>query len=183
MWEPWGAYSQVCLCEKKRKKEKKWLYFSFYFRFLSLEMNLIPPNKPHSAAAAAAKSLQLCPTLCDPIDSSPPGSPVPGILQARTLEWVAISFSNARKWKVKVKSLSHAPLLATPWTAAYQAPPFMGFSRQEYWSGVPLHSPNHILFSINLIICILSIISGEGNGNPLQYSCLENSMTEEPGRL
>ena len=69
--------------------------------------------------AAAAKSLQSCPTLCDPIDGSPPGSPVPGILQTRTLEWVAISFSNAWKWKVKVKSLSHIQLLATPWTAAY----------------------------------------------------------------
>ena len=91
-------------------------------------------------AAAAAKSLQSCPTLLDPIDGSPPGSPVPGILQARTLEWVAISFSNAWKWKVKVKSLSQVRLLATPWTAAYQAPPFMGFSRQEYWSGVPLPS-------------------------------------------
>ena len=84
---------------------------------------------------AAAKSLQSCPTLCDPIDSSPPGSSVPGSLQARTLEWVAISFSNARKWKVKVKLLSRVQLLATPWTAAYQAPPSMGFSRQEYWSG------------------------------------------------
>ena len=90
---------------------------------------------------AAAKSLQSCSTLCDPIDGSPPGSPVPGILQARTLEWVAISFSNAWKWKVKVKSLSCAQLLATPWTAAYQAPPSLGFSRQEYWSGVPLPSP------------------------------------------
>ena len=90
---------------------------------------------------AAAKSLQSCPTPCDPIDGSPPGSPVPGILQARTLEWVAISFSNAWKWKVKVKSLSHAWLLATPWTAAYQAPLSMGFFRQEYWSGVPLPSP------------------------------------------
>ena len=95
--------------------------------------------------AAAAKSLQSCPTLCDPIDSSPPGSPVPGILQARTLEWVAISFSNAWKWKVKVKSLSHVRLLATQWTAAHQAPPSMGFSRQEYWSGVPLPSPNNYL--------------------------------------
>ena len=92
-------------------------------------------------AAAAAKSLQLYLTLCDPIDGSPPGSPVLGILQARILEWVAISFSNAWKWKVKVKSLSHIQLLATPWTAAYQAPPSMGFSRQEYWSGVPLPSP------------------------------------------
>ena len=94
-----------------------------------------------AAAAAAAKSLQSCPTLCDPTEGSPPGSPIPGILQARTLEWVAISFSNARKWKVKVKSLSPVWLLATPWTAAYQAPPSMGFSRQEYWSGLPLPSP------------------------------------------
>ena len=92
-------------------------------------------------SAAAAKSLQSCPTLCDPIDASPPGSPIPGILQARTLEWVAISSSNAWKWKVKVKSLSRVRLLETPWTAAYQAPPSMAFSRQEYWSGVPLPSP------------------------------------------
>ena len=92
-------------------------------------------------ATAAAKSHQSCPTLLDFIDGSPPGSPVPGTLQARTLEWVAISFSNAGKWKVKVKSLSHVRLLATPWTAAYQAPPSMGFSRQENWSGVPLPSP------------------------------------------
>ena len=93
-------------------------------------------------AATAAKSLQSCSTLCDPIDSSPPGSPVPGILQAETLEWVAISFSNAWKWKVKVKLLSCVWLFETPWTAAYQAPPSMGFYRQEYWSGVPLPSPN-----------------------------------------
>ena len=91
--------------------------------------------------AAAAKSLQSCPTLCDPIDSSSPGTAVPGILQARTLEWVAISFCNAWKWKVKVKSLSCVRLLATPWTTAHQAPPSMGFSRQEYWSGVPLPYP------------------------------------------
>ena len=84
------------------------------------------------AAAAAAKSLQSCPTLCDPIDGSPPGFPVPGILQARALEWVAISFSNAWKWKVKVESLSRVRLLATPRTVAYEAPPSMGFSRQEY---------------------------------------------------
>ena len=91
-------------------------------------------------SAAAAKSLQSCPTLCDPIDGSPPGSPVPGILQGRTLEWVAISFSSAWKWKVKVKLLSRVQLLVNPWTAAHQAPPYMGFSRQEYWSGVPLPS-------------------------------------------
>ena len=88
--------------------------------------------------AAAAKSLQSCSTLCDPIDGSPPGSPIPGILQARTLEWVAIFFSNAWKSKVKVKSLSRIWLLATPWTAAYQVPPSRGSSRQEHQSGVPL---------------------------------------------
>ena len=94
-------------------------------------------------AAAAAKSLQSCPTLCDPIDGIPPGSPIPGILLARTLKWVDISFSNAWKWTVKVKLLSRFLLLATLWTAAYQAPPSMGFSRQEYWSGVPLPSRKH----------------------------------------
>ena len=93
------------------------------------------------AAAAAAKLLQSCPTLCNPIDRSPPDSPVPGILQARTLEWVAISFSNAWKRKVKGKSLSRVWLFTTPWTAAFQAPPSMEFSRQECWSGVPLPSP------------------------------------------
>ena len=93
------------------------------------------------AAVVATKSLQSCPTLCNPSDGSPPGSPVPGILQARTLEWVAISFSNAGKWKVKVKSLSHVRPFMTAWTAADQAPLAMGFSRQEYWSGVPLPSP------------------------------------------
>ena len=87
------------------------------------------------AAAAAARSLQSCPTLCNSIDGSPPGSSIPGILRARTLEWVAISFSNAWKWKVKVKLFSCVRLLAPPWTAAFQAPPSMGFSRQEYWSG------------------------------------------------
>ena len=86
-----------------------------------------------STAAAAAKSLQSYTTLCNPIDGSPPGSPIPGILQERTLEWVAISFSNAGKWKVKVNLLSRVRvrLVATPWTAAYQAPPPMGFSSQE----------------------------------------------------
>ena len=91
--------------------------------------------------SAAAKSLQSCLTLYDHIDGSPPGSPIPGILQARTLEWIAISFSNVWKWKVKGKSLSRVWLLVTPWTAAYQAPPSVGFSRQEYCSGMPLPSP------------------------------------------
>ena len=98
-----------------------------------------------SAAAAAAKSLQSCLTLCDPIDVSPPGTTVPGILQARILEWVAISFSNACKWKVKLKSLSRVRLFTTPGTAAHQAPLSMGFSRQEYWSGVPLPSLRKVL--------------------------------------
>ena len=111
-----------------------------------------------------AKSLQSCPTLCNPIDGSPPGSPVPGILQARTLEWVAISFSNAWKWKVKVKSLSLVRPSATPWTAAFQAPPSMGFSRQEYWSAVPLPSPIQYTNAYN---------------NPLQCSCLENPRDGE----
>ena len=113
---------------------------SFFFSYYNLE-DIYPVLPAPAAAAAAAKLLQSCPTLCDPIDGSPPGSPVPGILQARTLERVAISFSNAWKWKVKMKSLSRVRLFATPWTAAYQAPPSMGFSRQEYWSGVPSPSP------------------------------------------
>jgi len=101
----------------------------------------IYPYTQCNTASATAKSLQSCPTLCDPIDGSLPGSTVPGILQARTLEWVAIFFSNAWKWKVKGKSLSRVWLFSTPWTAAHQAPLSMGFSRQEYWSGVPLPSP------------------------------------------
>ena len=107
---------------------------------------------PFLHTLSAAKLLQSCPTRCDPIDGSPLGFPVPGILQERTLEWVAISFSNAWKWKVKLKSLSRVWLLETPWTAAYQAPPSMGFSRQEYWSGVPLPSP---IPSLVFIICRL----------------------------
>ena len=123
-------------------------------------------------AAAATKSLQSCPTPCDPIDGSPPGSPVPGILQARTLEWVAISFSNARKWKVKGKSLSHVRLLATPWTRAYQAPPSMGFSRQEYWSGVPLPSPKYSIKCLkhSLIYTEKSIFFILDKKSILQYS-------------
>ena len=107
------------------------------------------------AAAAPARSLQSCPTLWDPIDSSPPGSAVPGILHARTLRWVAISFSTAWKWKVKVNLLSRVQLFTTPWTAAYQAPLSVGFSRQEYWSGLPLPSPNkdNMLYYHNHLPC------------------------------
>ena len=122
---------------------RDWIQISMARRFFTAELPV--PD----AAAAVAKSLQSCPTLCDPIDGSPPGSPVPGILQARTLEWVAICFSDAWKGKVKVKSLSRVRLLATPWTAAHQAPPSMGFSRQEYWSGVPLPCPDTCYYVLN----------------------------------
>ena len=113
----------------------------------------------YSLAAAAAKLLQSCPTPCDPIGGSPPGFVVPGILQARTLEWVAISFSNAWKLKVKVKSLSCVQLFATPWTAARQAPPSMEFSRQECWSGVPLPSPSLASTAIILPYVFYSLLN------------------------
>ena len=114
----------------------------FLLQCMKMKKRLLLGRKAMTNLAAAA-SLQSCLTLCDPIDGSPPGSPVPGVLQARTLEWVAISFSNAWKWKVKVKSLSRVRLFTTPWTAAYQAPPSIGFSRQENWSGLPFPSPMH----------------------------------------
>ena len=119
------------------------------------------------ANSAAAKSLQSCPTPCNPVGGSPPGSSVPGILQARTLEWVAIAFSNAWKWKVKVKLLSRIQLLATPWTAAHQAPPSMGFSRQESWSGVPL--------PVVLCNCITCRFSNCHNQNTELFRCLKDS--------
>ena len=126
------------------------LYPQVHSLYLSLhsfpENRFINFSRFLAAAAADAKSLQSCLTLCDPRHGSPPGSAVPGILQARTLEWVAISFFSAWKWKVKVKSLSRVRLLVTPWTAAYQPPLSMGFSRQEYWSGVPLPSPLDSLY-------------------------------------
>ena len=89
---------------------------------------------------SATKLLQSPLTLYNPIDGSPPGSPIPGILQARILEWVSISFSSAWPWKVKVKLLSHVRLVVNSWAAAYQAPPSIGFFRQEYWSGLPFAS-------------------------------------------
>ena len=130
----------------------RWI-LSHSFPFLLTTVYYIKINT-RDAAAAAAKSLQSCPTLCDARDGSPPGSPIPGILQARTLEWVAISFSSAWKWKMKVKSLSHVQLLATAWTAAHQAPPSMGFSRQEDWSGVPLQQ--WAIRKWNLVFCYVS---------------------------
>ena len=120
---------------------------SSYPRSHRLSQSYLLDSTVVSAVAAAAKSPQSCPTLCDPTDGSPPGSPVPGSLQVRTLEWAAISFSNAWKWKMKVKSLSRVQLLATPWTTAFQALPSRGFSRQESWSGVPLPSPESPLLS------------------------------------
>ena len=130
-------------------------------------------SKIGDSAAAASKSLQSCLTLCNPLDSSPPGSPVPVILQVRVLEWVAISFSNAWKWNLKVKSLSCVRLLATPWTEAYQSPPSMGFSRQEYWSGLSLSSLKigdiayknlKIIIEVRTILEFISIY-WSGNGN------------------
>ena len=158
----WSLWSQLCLKVALRKPinshfslELMWDGFLLLnlqtpnvasISYVSLQCqiySLLPPIEILilSPEAAAAKLLQSCPTLCNPIDCSPPGSAVPGTLQARTLEWVAISFSNTWKWKVKMKSLSRVWLLASPWTTAYQAPPSMAFSRQEYWSGVPLPSP------------------------------------------
>ena len=143
-------YSEISSVSETLEREKTWRINIFplkiHLHLLHILSNLFLTKslwKKLSKTAAAAKLLQSCPTLCDPRDSSPPGSPIPEILQARTLEWAAISFSNAWKWKVKVKSLSHVRLFATPWTSAHQAPLSMGFSRQEYWSGVPLPSPKH----------------------------------------
>ena len=134
-------------------------------------------------ASAAAKSLQLCLTLCDPIDGSPWGYPVPGILQARTLEWVAISFSNAWKWKVKVKSLSRVQFLATPWTAAHQAPPSVGFSRQECWSGVPLPSCSKFSLgfwdaTITWLYCTARILTKIPNSKSLNKFSITNPGME-----
>ena len=140
------------------------MYFLIIIRY-SLHTSHVQSSLANfgAAAAAAAKLLQLCPTLCDPIDGSPPGSPVPGILQARTLEWVAIAFSNAGKWKVKVKSLSRVRLFATPWTAAHQAPPSMGFSRQGTAVGChcllpTLESGCRILNSSTLQKCVIPLL-------------------------
>ena len=118
----------------------------------------------------SAKSLHWCLTLCNPIEVSPPGSPVPGILQARILEWVAISFSNTGKWKVKGKSLSRVWLLVTPWTTAYQAPPSMGFSRQEYWSGVPLP---WCWYNLLFVVCWVFHLERLSNFCRMVFFCIE----------
>ena len=133
---PFSSFTAIC--KTSSGNHFAFLHFFFWGLVLIPVSYTVSPTSIHSssgtlsirsAAAAAAKSLQSCPTLCDHIVGSPLVSSVPGILQARILEWVAISFSNAWKWKVK--SVSHARLLATPWTAAYQAPPSMGFSRSS----------------------------------------------------
>ena len=177
-------------------KRRTWLENEWWNLLSFLERTTFPYSicilQPHSSGlprwcccCCCAKSLQSCLTLCDPIDGSPPGSPVPAILQARTLEWVAISSSNAWKWKVKVKSLSRVLLLAAPWTAAYQASLPMGFSRQEYWSGVPLPSPSQVVLLVKnpsanaedmrrKLDLGMGRSFGEELDNPPQYSCLEN---------
>ena len=148
------------LCEHKVYAPNHCTKFLNYFLTIHpLTFQTGPQTSSNSISwklAAAAKLLQSCPTLCDPIDGSLPGSSIPGILQARTLEWVAVSFSNAWKWKVKVKSLSRARLSVTPWTAAYQAPPSMGFSRQEYWRWVVFPSPRDLPWPRDLtdVYCI-----------------------------
>ena len=138
---------------------------------IAVPIALPPPEA--TTTAATAKSLQSCLTLCDPIDVSPPGSPAPGILQARALEWVAISFSNAWKWKVKVKSLSRVWLPVTPWTTAHQAPPSMGSSRQEYWSGMPLPLPLVLIFWSIFSLVLYSLFSL--SMWPVSWSMLNNS--------
>ena len=132
-------------------------------------------------AAAAAKSLQSSDSV-RPHRQQPPGSPVPGILQARILEWVAISFSNAWKWKVKVKLLSCVWLLAAPWTAAFQAPPSMGFSRQEYWSGVPLPSPLYVIDSPKLEI-VQVLINRVRDNKFIVYSYNETLFSNKGKRI
>ena len=130
--------------------------------FFHCILNLDTTNEKTAAAAAAAKSRQSCPTLCDPIDRSPPGSPIPGILQARTLE-----------------SLSHVWLLATPWTAAYQAPSSMGFSRQECWSGVPLPSPQMRKLMLGYSVFVVdSLFFLSGNGKILFFLVLRFKYLE-----
>ena len=128
-------------------------------------------------AAAAAKSLQSCPTLCDPIDGSPPSFPVPGILQARTLQWVAISFSNAWKWKVKVKSLSRVRLLATPWTAAYKAPPSMEFSRHVNVQLSPF--PVHLKLSLHCLLISYALVQKKKLGKKKEKEIADITATIE----
>ena len=153
------SYQRGCLFHLTSQAFIWWIYLSKSSSSIT-SFKVLSPTLPFlnwfnclpvCSCCCCGKACQSCPTLCDPIDGSPPSSSVPGILQARTLEWVAIPFSSASKWKVKVKSLSRVRLLVTPWTAAYQASPSMGFSRQEYWSGLTLPS-----LEIRLKLCYLN---------------------------
>ena len=147
------SYAYNCMLEREEYPDlQKFVECSSFFDTDAKGSKELPWPPLQVINKVPAKSLQLCPTLCDPIDGSPWGSSIPGILQARILEWAAISFSNAWKWKVKVKSLSRVRLLATLWTAAHQAPLSMGFSRQEYWSGDPLPSPNKAPTQVHLTV-------------------------------
>ena len=149
----WSCTTLATWCEELTHWKRPWCWGRLWQEKKGISKNvfnvLVGWHHWLNGHAAAAKSRQSCPTFCDPIDGSPLGSPVPGILQARILEWVAVSFSNAWKWKVKVKLLSRVWLFTNPWTVPYQAPPSMGFSRQEYWSGVPLPSPQCTWVSAN----------------------------------
>ena len=125
----------------------------------------------------AAKSLQPCSTLCDPIDGSPPGFPIPGILQARTLEWVAISFSNAWKWKAKGKSLSHVRLFVTPWISARQA----SLSITNSWSLLKFMSIESVMPSNHLILCHPWDSPGKntGVGCHVLFQCIKEKSERE----
>ena len=122
--------------------------FSFQSQRKVMTKNAQTTTQLHSSytlvTAAAAKSLQSCPTLCDPIDGSPPSSPIPGTLQVRTLEWVAISFSSAWTWKVKVKSLSRVRL-RDPLNCSLPDSSVHGIFQARYWSGVQLPSPHMVV--------------------------------------
>ena len=152
-----------------------------------LQKHVSSTGETNYSVIAAAKSLQSCPTLCDPIDGSPPGSPIPGILHARILEWVAISFSSAWKWKVKVKLLSHVWLLATPWTAGYQAPPSVGFfqARVLKWGAIAfsnsvINPPKCILWVL-LQTILNSMMNTIFNAflNLLDHRLIKKNITQE----
>ena len=164
------------MCTKKKKYTHAYIHiytYTHYFIYVIIPRSLYysyfsftdeESEAQAAAAAAAAKSFQSCPTLCDPIEGSPPGSPALGILQARTLEWVAISFSDALKWKVKVKFLSRVQPSATPWTAAYQAPPSI-----------------HGIFQARVLEWVATAFSG-GSGSFLKAKSLGQKLSHgKPG--
>ena len=184
IWEFSEGKTQVLLTQQRTNTEQHKAKDTYHIRATCLRMqcNLHMYNLVN-IMLCYTKSLQSCPTLCDPIDGSPPGSPVPGILQARTLEWVAISFSNAWKWKVKMKSLSRVRLLATPWTVAYQAPPSMGFPSKS--TRVACHCllrDIYIYIYIYMCVCVCVCIRSDQSlsrvrlfATPWMYSLLHIS--------